>query len=170
MSPLKYLLIIILIICGASTPTVAEPISNKSIDAKGFLLNVQNSQQLRDRRRVTEDKFIEMAKDKDTIILDARSSSRFDQMHVKGAKNLSFTDFTESSLKSVIPSKETRILIYCNNNVKNSPIAFAAKAPSASLNLSTYPALYAYGYKNVYELGPEIDPATSKITFEGSLK
>jgi hypothetical protein len=33
----------------------------------------------------------------------------------------------------------------------------------ASLNISTYIALYGYGYKNVYELGPLLDPAKTKI-------
>ena len=40
--------------------------------------------------------------------------------------------------------------------------------PTASLNLSTYVALYTYGYRNVYELGPLVDPKTSKLPFAGS--
>ena len=147
----------------------ADSIPNTQIDGKGFIANVMRSQQVREERRVTEDKFLEMAKDKATLILDARSPARFAQMHISGARNLAFTDFTEDSLKSIIPSKDSRILIYCNNNIENSPVAFPSKAPSASLNLSTLPALYGYGYKNVYELGPVLDPAKSKIKFEGSL-
>ena len=33
--------------------------------------------------------------------------------------------------------------------------------------LSTYIALYNYGYRNVYELGPLVDVAKSKLPFEG---
>jgi hypothetical protein len=41
--------------------------------------------------------------------------------------------------------------------------------PAASLNLSTFIALYTYGYRNVWELaGPPIDPARSLLTFEGT--
>jgi phage shock protein E len=36
------------------------------------------------------------------------------------------------------------------------------------LNLSTYIALYNYGYRNVYELGPLIDIRTSRLAFESS--
>jgi len=147
----------------------ADPIPNSQIDGKGFISNVIRSHETREQRRVTEEQFLEMAKDKNTLILDARSPVRFEQMHISGAKNLAFTDFTEAALKVLIPSKDSRILIYCNNNVENSPVAFPSKMASASLNLSTLPALYSYGYKNVYELGPVLDPAKSKIKFEGSL-
>ena len=146
-----------------------ETIPNKLIDAQGFQADVMASQQIRVDRRVTEEQFIEMATDKHTVVLDARSPARFEQMHIIGARNLAFTDFTEESLKNLIATKDTKILIYCNNNVANSPIAFAPKAPSASLNLSTYTALFTYGYRNVFELGPVVDPAKSKIKFEGSL-
>jgi hypothetical protein len=38
--------------------------------------------------------------------------------------------------------------------------------PPASLNLSTYVALYTYGYRNIYELAPLIDIKASKLKFE----
>lgn len=146
----------------------AEEILNPLIDQQAFLEDVSNSHKLREERRITEEQFLQMAKSSDTIVLDARSAVGYARMHIQGAKNLPFTDFTKETLSSLIPKKGTRILIYCNNNVANSPIAFATKAPAASLNLSTFTALYTYGYQNVYELGPVIDPATSKIKFEGS--
>jgi hypothetical protein len=59
-------------------------------------------------------------------------------------------------------------LIYCNNNFEGSPAAFAAKAPAASLNLSTYTSLKAYGYSNIFELGPLLNVTTTKIPFEGT--
>ena len=42
---------------------------------------------------------------------------------------------------------------------------FPVKIARASLNLSTYIALYSYGYRNVYELGPLIDLEASKLPF-----
>lgn len=146
-----------------------RPIANEQIDSTTFLQHVQESHQIRENRRLTEEEFLKMAQEPNTIVLDARSRDRFQQMHIKGAKSLSFTDFTEQTLAEVIPSKDTRILIYCNNNIENSPIAFATKIAPASLNLSTFTSLYSYGYKNVFELGPIIDPKTSKLEFSGSL-
>ena len=93
-------------------------------------------------------------------------------MHIAGSKNLPYTDFSVESLAKVIPSKQTRILIYCNNNIiPDSPEtrrAYFGKIASVSLNTSTFPALLGYGYENVYELGPAIKVKESKIKFESS--
>jgi len=40
------------------------------------------------------------------------------------------------------------------------------KAASASLNISTYTALYDYGYRNVFELGPLLDIHAARLEFE----
>jgi hypothetical protein len=37
------------------------------------------------------------------------------------------------------------------------------------LNLSTYIALYSYGYRNVYELAPLIDIRSSRLEFESAV-
>jgi hypothetical protein len=109
-----------------------------------------------------------MSRELDTIILDARSDSKYQLLHVKGAKHLSLPDFTALELAKVIPNKDTHVLIYCNNNFKNEPLAFPSKTVSASLNLYTFNCLYSYGYTNVYELGPLIDITNSKLTFDGT--
>jgi hypothetical protein len=101
-----------------------------------------------------------------TIVLDARSREKFDLLHIRGAVNLSFPDIAIDSLAKLLPDKRVRILIYCNNNFRNEPEAFPAKAPSASLNVSTYISLYTYGYRNVYELGPLLDVKHTNLTLE----
>jgi len=88
--------------------------------------------------------------------------------HIHGAVNLQFTDFTADTLARTIPAKGTEILIYCNNNFLGSPVSFATKAVSASLNVSTYTSLRSYGYTNIYELGPLLDVHSTAIPFEGS--
>src|SRR2546426_708420 len=124
-------------------------IVNPAIDMKGFLLISKEAAQHRETRRLTEEEFIQMSKEPGTIILDARSSEMYALLHVKGAINLSFPDIAIESLKNTIPDKNTRILIYCNNNFQGALKAFPSKGPSASLNLSTYIALYNYGYRNI---------------------
>jgi hypothetical protein len=37
----------------------------------------------------------------------------------------------------------------------------------SALNVSTFVSLHAYGYRNVYELGPAVDVGTTKLQFEG---
>jgi len=153
----------------ATLPCVGEnPGPNPLIDYPGFQKIVDSSNKERESRRLTEDAFVTMMHEQGVVVLDARSSNKYELRHIKGAVNLPFTDFTAASLAGVLPSKDVKILIYCNNNFLGSPDAFISKAASASLNLSTYTSLKAYGYNNIYELGPLLDVNKTKIPFEGS--
>lgn len=136
---------------------------NPRIDPQGFLGVTAEALQHRENRRLSETDFVRMRKEPNTVVLDARSAERYRELHVEGAVNLSFPDITAETLAQVAPDKSTRILIYCNNNFTGDPRAFPTKLPSASLNLSTYAALYNYGYRNVYELGPNVDVRRSLL-------
>ena len=142
---------------------------NPNIDMDAYVRSVKAVAQHRAERRLAVDDFIEMSRETGTVVLDARSQEKFDLLHIAGAVHLSFPDIAIESLKKTFPDKGARILIYCNNNFKNAEKAFPSKAPVASLNISTYIALYNYGYRNVYELAPQIDPAHSKLEFAGKL-
>ncbi|TWT32865.1 rhodanese-like domain-containing protein [Blastopirellula retiformator] len=146
----------------------AAEFANPLIDYDGFAQEAEVVRTIREPRRVSEAEFIEMAKDPQTIVLDCRSRAMYKLLHVKGAVNLTFPDITEEALAKVIPTKETRVLIYCNNNFQNAPIAFAPKSKLASLNIHTFIVLHNYGYTNVYELKPLLDRETTKIAFEGT--
>jgi hypothetical protein len=106
-----------------------------------------------------------MSREPGVMVLDARSRDKYDELHVKGAINLPFPDITVESLSRTLPDKDARILIYCNNNFANAPGPFPEKRASAALNISTYIALYNYGYRNVYELAPLVDLAASRLEF-----
>jgi phage shock protein E len=150
-------------------PAAQQPAPpNPNIDMDGFLNIAREAALHREKRRLTEDDFLKMAAEPGTIVLDARSKEKYDLLHIKGAINLSFPDIAIDSLKQTLPDKEARILIYCNNNFKNAEKPFPSKAKVASLNISTYISLYSYGYRNIYELGPVLDPAKSKLIFESS--
>jgi hypothetical protein len=139
--------------------------ANPAIDMPGFLEVSRAAAEHREPRRLSEEEFIRLSREPGTVILDARSSDKYDELHVKGALSLPFPDIAIESLKAAIPDKSTRILIYCNNNFANAEGPFPAKIARASLNLSTYIALYSYGYRNVYELEPLLDPKRSKLEF-----
>lgn len=148
----------------------AVNIPNPSIDMKGFLELSAEAAKHRETRRLTEDEFIKMSKEAGVVILDARSITKYNELHIRGAVNLSFPDITVESLATMFPDKNARILIYCNNNFVNAEDAFPRKMASASLNLSTYISLYTYGYRNVYELGPLLDVKTTKLALVSSDK
>lgn len=145
-----------------------DAITNLAIDREGYLRVSREAAQHRATRRVSEVDFMRISREPNTLILDARSREKFDELHVKGAVSLSFSDIAIESLARTIPDKNTRVLIYCNNNFANAEEPFPRKMVTASLNLSTYIALYNYGYRNVYELGPLVDLAQSKLAFESS--
>ena len=146
----------------------ADPIKNPLIDYGGFRQIAANVQPVREQRRLTEVQFAEMAAESGTIVLDARSADKYALRHITGAVSLPFTDFSEDSLAKVIPAKNTRVLIYCNNNFRGAPRSMFDKKPSASLNISTYIGLATYGYTNVYELGPLLDVNTTRLSFSGT--
>jgi hypothetical protein len=145
-------------------------IANPQIDMDGYLRVASEASKHRKERRLSEAEFLRMSQEKGTIVLDARSKARYDELHVRGAVNLTFPDIAIESLQKAIPDRNTRILIYCNNNFRGAEGAFPSKLPTASLNLSTYIALYNYGYRNVYELGPLIDIKKSKLRFDSAPK
>ena len=150
--------------------------SNPLIDYPGFMEVSEEVFEYRNARRVEVEEFLEMAKDPDTLILDTRSKDKYELIHITGAKHLNFSDFTEEALAKVIPSKDTRILIYCNNNFftgNESPrspfrLGFATKSRTLALNIPTFINLYGYGYKNVYELKPAVNVRDTAIPFTRS--
>jgi phage shock protein E len=148
----------------------SQELVNPAIDIDGYLRISQEAANYRQNRRLTEAEFIAKSKESGTIILDARSTERYNELHIKGAVNLSFPDIAIASLQNLIPDKNTLILIYCNNNFRGAETAFPTKMSTASLNISTYIALYNYGYKNVFELAPLLDIKASQIEFESTPK
>jgi hypothetical protein len=145
-----------------------NPPANPAIDMPGYLAVAMQAADHRSTHRLSEADFLRMSRDPGSIILDARSKEKYDLLHVKGAINLSFSDISVASLAATLPDKDARVLIYCNNNFINNEQAFPSKMAQASLNLSTYIALYTYGYRNVYELAPLLDAGATKLDLVAS--
>src|SRR5438309_100753 len=106
---------IIEMVCLAATAAAAqaaESIPNPLIDYGQFQRIVTSSTAQRESRRLTEEEFLLDMKQRDVIVLDARTESRFRLRHIKGAVNLPFTEFTAASLAGVAPNKDSKILIY----------------------------------------------------------
>ena len=165
---MRYFILPALLFAGLAQANPATVPGNALIDYDGFARNVQEVRALRESRRVSEDEFMRMAAEPGTVVLDARSDRLYRLRHVKGAVNLSFPEFTEETLARTIPSKTTRVLIYCNNNFVGAPESMPTKVISSALNLSTFVSLHSYGYRNVYELGPAVNVKTSRLVFEGT--
>jgi phage shock protein E len=161
-------LIIVMLAGAIAAIAQPSPATGSLTDFAAHREAVQAVEGIREHRRISEDDFQRMAADPGTVVLDARSAGMYQRLHLKGAINLSFPDFTAETLARTIPAKTTRVLIYCNNNFRGSPSAFPAKALGAALNISTFVALHTYGYDNVYELGPLLDVTTTRLELGGA--
>ena len=86
------------------------------VDFDAFELLAREVKEHRKNRLVSLNEFLSMSKEKNTIILDARSTEMYNRKHIKGAIHLDFAEFSQAGLAVLIASMDTRILIYCNNN------------------------------------------------------
>jgi hypothetical protein len=180
---------VVLMMAGAVlAEDAAYPAAKVSFDDfKNLVAEVEGH---RANRLIDLDTFLRMSEEPEVIILDTRSTFRYERIHVKGAKHLSFTDFTQDNLARIIPSFETTILIYCNNNFEGNQTDFASKVAMPmtrsgrmitaqfnvqerplmmALNVPTYINLYGYGYHNVFELNELVDVTDPRVSFEGSI-
>ena len=144
----------------------ADP-GNPAIDAQAYLTAANEAMKHRSTHRIPEDEFLRLSREPGTIVLDARSREKFELLHVDGAINLPLPEVDPESLARLLPDKESRILIYCNNNFDGDPMAFMRKKMSVSLNLLTFTTLYEYGYRNVYELAPLVGVTETRLPLVG---
>ena len=138
----------------AATPRPVNPL----IDYHGFAALTAEIAPYRAQRLLSFADFSKRRRDRQVLLLDARSASAYKAGHIKGAVNLPFTDFTAASLANVIGKDANRpILIYCNNNFRNNVKPVVTKALPLALNIPTFINLVGYGYANVWELGEAVD-------------
>ena len=145
--------------------TAQEATGSAEIDFDGFLELSDEVFELRRERLLTLEDFNAMAAESNTIVLDARSRYAFEMGHIEGSVNLPFSDFTDEKLAEVIPNKDTRILIYCNNNFTDDAEPIPLKRISLALNIPTFINLYGYGYENIYELGVLTETTNHEINW-----
>ena len=196
-NPIAFLLIFFCNI-GFSQMIIANNTAEINFDDYEELL--KEVKVVREKRLVDFNTFLDYQKDENTVVLDTRSRKNFNAIHIKGAINLPFTEFTTVNLRMLIPDPNTRILIYCNNNIQGDPIYFGSKTYSPednkkrkaynkkatfvdkntathnsktislALNIPTYIHLYGYGYRNIYELNEIVSINDERVKFKKKKK
>lgn len=163
-------LVTLALVMGAAmaSPAVATqaPSDAALIDSPGFLDLSVEALEYRKGRLIDIDTFEQYQIDPNTLVLDTRSADAFAAGHLRGAVHLEFADFTQSKLDALIPSPDTRILIYCNNNFRDNTEPVPLKRVQLALNIPTFINLIGYGYRNVYELGSLV--ALSDVDWTGA--
>jgi rhodanese-related sulfurtransferase len=126
--------LIALVVMAVSVSAQTRPYPKAKVSFDDFRGLVAEVEEHRAERLVDLDTFLAMSKEPGTIVLDTRSDFRFERLHLKGARHLSFTDFTQANLAGVIPGFQTRILIYCNNNFEGNQTDLASKVARPASN------------------------------------
>ena len=163
------IILLLLFVLGIARQVRAdEKFPPSQVDYPAFAQLTTEVMEYRRTRLVDLDTFLRMAAETNTIVLDARSESAYARQHLKGAVGLNFSEFTTDKLAKVIPSKKTRVLIYCNNNVAGDVKNFRTKRFALALNIPTFVNLYGYGYENIYELSELIPVDHAGWEFEGT--
>lgn len=129
---LKLLLPLLFISNTAFAQTPAYPKAKVSFaDFKQLVAEVEPH---RASRLISLNTFLKMSQEPGVVILDTRSDFRFERIHLRGARHLSFSDFTQANLSKIIPSFDTKVLIYCNNNFDGNQRDFATKSAGPILS------------------------------------
>lgn len=192
--PLATGLVAALVLVAGGVLADPQPVNypRANVDFSDFKQLVAEVEQHRQERLIDFDTFLEMSREPGVIVLDARSKLRFDRLHLEGSRHLNFSDFTQDNLRQVIPTLDTTVLIYCNNNFEGNQEEFPTKIalPVArlpvtggpdevgqsggeqeplmmALNIPTYINLYGYGYRNVYELNELVSVNDPRVQFAG---
>ena len=119
-----------------------NPISSDEYYKKAVKIN-----EIRKKHILGADTLLNLMKDKNTVLLDVRGDDSFRQKHIRGAVHLSLADMTPQTLAKAIPSKGSRVILYCD--------AALIPYPTRMIGASTqaYPLVFQHGYGNLYEVG-----------------
>ena len=168
-----------LLLAAATLPAAAQPplsdpqrplLLNPQMDYDGYRALVDEVRPYRLARLISWDQFAAAMRERNVLILDARSERQFAAGHIRGAVNVPLTEFSVELLAQVIgPDRNRPILIYCNNNFREDRPPVALKSGRLALNLSTFTHLYGYGYRNIRELNDVMTMNDPRIRWVGNM-
>lgn len=106
--------------------------------------------------------FLKRRNDPDAVVADLREKDAFDRGHMAGAVWLG-PDITHERLAAVVPSKETALLIYCDNSL----------FPTRRISLTdvALPQIVFLGHEKVWMLAPiytDRDHDPNAVPWEGT--
>ena len=98
--------------------------------------------------QISQEAAKEMMDTQDVIILDVRELDEYNAGHIVDAVLLPVGTITEESASTVIPEKDSVVLVYCRSGNRS-------KTASAALAKLGYTNVYEFGGINMWEYGTE---------------
>jgi phage shock protein E len=140
---IKFAFIVLILLCAPMQLAAGE---QQKIDSKQYHEKALAAHEVQKKHTVSVDRFIELSKQEGAVILDVRSKAAFDRGHLDGALHLGAAITTEEKMRSLLPSKDSKLLIYCDNSLS------AELTRRMSLTDMMFPLIYQFGYENLYQL------------------
>ncbi len=75
--------ILVALAAAQAAQQVQQAPVNPGIDMEGFLRVSARAAKHRESRRISQEEFARMSREPETIVLDARSKDKYDQLHVR---------------------------------------------------------------------------------------
>lgn len=94
-------------------------------------------------QQITQEKAKQMMEQQDVVILDVREKDEYDSGHIPGAVLLPVGTIDETSAATVIPEKDSVVLVYCRSGNRS-------KAASKDLAELGYTEIYEFGGINTW--------------------
>ncbi|RZT02013.1 rhodanese-like domain-containing protein [Cuneatibacter caecimuris] len=94
-------------------------------------------------QQITQEKAKQMMEQQDVVILDVREKDEYDSGHIPGAVLLPVGTIDETSAATVIPEKDSVVLVYCRSGNRS-------KAASKALAELGYTEIYEFGGINTW--------------------
>jgi len=135
---------------SAQTPETPETQDTK---AAKFTRDLGPALDHRTGRIISLDTFSQMYSEANTVVLDTRTAVDFASGHIYGAVNVPLSEMSLLRLADAIEDRQTRILIYGDENIGEISGRSDYDISTLPVNLLTYISLHNYGYYEVYELG-----------------
>lgn len=130
-----------------------EQVEAQETKAASFTRDLTPALAHRTTHLVDLDTFLQLSREANTVILDTRTPEEFARWHLFGAVNLPLSDMTLLKLADAVADRETRILIYGDENIREIAGREDFDVSTLPINLLTYISLHRYGYYDIYELG-----------------
>lgn len=155
---------------GLSAPAQAQEIhaepARADLKAAAFARDLPSALTHRAARLVNMDTFLQMDSEANTMILDTRSRADFASGHLYGAVNVPLSEMTLLNLGDAIDDRETRILIYGDENIAESAARPDYEVSTLPINLLSYISLHRYGYFELYELSEKVSIRDPRVDWQ----